>query len=263
MASFIVLRHIGRVNHIGLLALAKSQIPVFWQMKEWWLADIITLPLYILVTLVALEGNSYLIADLNYITYLGYGLLLSTCFLRAFESAAFMMMDTKINGSFLSFLNAPMLSWELLIIWSLTCLAYVLILGSLLLLILFAFGLSVPHFEWDGIAVLLLFCFTATCFGHFASLLSQKWDHIVGVDAFIFMPIMMLSGVFFSPSALPEFLAEFYNYNPFYLIIDSVRQNFSFGHSINVEVFVIVIIMSVISFLASVICLERGYGVKS
>ena len=250
-------------NYVGMLALAKSQVPVFWQMKEWWLADIVTVPLYILVAIVALGDNSYLVGGLDYITYLGYGLLLSTCFIRSFESAAFLMMDNKINGSFPSFVQAPMLAWELLIIWSLTCLIYGLILGGVLLLVLFAFGLSVPDMSWQALILLTLFCWTAASLGHFACLFSQKWDHIVGVDSFIIMPILMLSGVFFPPEALPDNLSMIYDYNPFFLIIDNLRTSFAFGSDIDFIYLIMAFVMAGVAFTASVVCLEKGWGVKS
>ncbi len=259
----VTLRHIGKANIIGMLALAKSQVPVFWHMKEWWLADVVTVPLYMLVAIVALGENSYLVGEMDYISYLGYGLLLFTCFVRSFESAAFLMMDNKINGSFPSFVQSPMLAWELLLIWSLTCLVYGLILGVILLVVLFAFGLSVPVVSLQAVALLTLFCFIAASLGHFACLLSQKWDHIVGVDSFIVMPILILSGVFFPPSALPDILAELYNYNPFYLIIDDLRNAFTFGEAIESSNLIMAFIMAVGAFITSVVCLEKGWGVKS
>ncbi len=258
----VALRHIGKVNIVGMLALARSQVPVFWHMKEWWLADIVTVPLYILVAIVALGDNSYIVSGLDYISYLGYGLLLFTCFIRSFESAAYLMMDNKINGSFPSFVQSPMLAWELLLIWNLTCLVYGLILGGILSIVLFGFGLPLPQFSWQAVILLTLFCFIAASVGHFACLLSQKWDHIVGVDSFIVMPILILSGVFFSPEALPEILARIYDYNPFFLIIDNLRMSFAFGEAIKISNLIMAFVMAAGTFILSIICLEKGWGVK-
>ena len=52
---------------------------------------------------------------------------------------------------------------------------------------------------------------------------TTKWDHLVGVQTFLFMPIVFLSGTFFSFDKLPASIQPFARGNPIFYIVDGVR----------------------------------------
>ena len=60
-------------------------------------------------------------------------------------------------------------------------------------------------------------------FSQITGLWAPKWDHLTGVQTFIFLPFVFLSGVFFSLDQLPAALQPWARANPIFYVVDGVR----------------------------------------
>lgn len=255
-------RRIAYVNGIAMLALAKAQILLMRQSKEWFITDIISVLLYMTVAKLALGGNTYQLADMNYLTYLGYGLLSASCFLRAFEAAAYMPMDIKMHGLMPDYVMPPIVAWELLFVWVLGPVCSALLLGMTLAILFPVLGLPAIHLSYTGVIGLFLFCMAAASLGNIGSLLSQKWDHIVSLDVYVIMPITLLSGVFFAQSQLASEFAFLFAYNPIFWIVDALRAGFVSGDALESKALISAAAIAALSFVTAVLVFTKGWGVK-
>jgi ABC-2 type transport system permease protein len=59
---------------------------------------------------------------------------------------------------------------------------------------------------------------------------ADKWEHYAAAETFLMMPLMLLSGTFYSIEVLPEIGRDIIAGNPMFYLIDGVRAGL-IGHA--------------------------------
>ena len=127
-----------------------------------------------------------------------------------------------------------------------------------------------PGFEISNyfatLIYIILVSWTFSSIGVIVGVFAKSWDHIGIFTTFIFMPLTMLGGVFWSVSWLPYPWGLISKFNPVYWMVNGLRyamldivdENFSFELSL----IICLLFCLLFSFIASYL-ISKGYRIKS
>jgi ABC-2 type transport system permease protein len=217
-------RHIGRVNWLGLWTLFLRDL--LRDMEIWKItvaAPALQALLFALIFHLALGGASLTMGGLNFNAFLVPGLVAYVVLERGFESTAYMMVYDKLEGMITDVVGAPLTPVEMTVAFTAMAAVSAAITGVATWAVLLPFlatlpasPLAVVFFALAGGAMLGLV-------GLVGGLWADKWDHISGVQTFIVIPALYMSGVFFSIDRLPGIFRSLAQFNPAWYVIDGMR----------------------------------------
>ena len=221
-------RRIGWLNRIGLWTL-------FWRdllrdLEIWKItiaAPALQAVLFALIFQLALGGASLTMGGLDFAAFLVPGLVAFVVLERGFESTAYMMVYDKLEGMITDVIGAPLTAAEMVTGFAIMAAVSAVITGFATWLALLPFLAAAPAAP----GTLLVFAFGGGLMmglvGLAGGLWADKWDHISGVQSFVVIPVIYMSGVFFSLDRLPAQLRVIAELNPVYYVIDGVRYGLS------------------------------------
>jgi ABC-2 type transport system permease protein len=217
-------RRFGRVSWIGLWTLFLRD---FLRGLEIWkitvAAPALQSLLFAFIFQLALGGVSVTMGGLDFNAFLVPGLIAYVVLERGFESTAFMMVYDKLEGMITDVVGAPLTPAEMTTGFALMAAVSAVLTGIATWAILLPFLAALPA---DPVA-LLFFAFAGGSMlglvGLAGGLWADKWDHITGVQTFIVIPALYMSGVFFSLDRLPEAFRAVAELNPAWYVIDGMR----------------------------------------
>jgi ABC-2 type transport system permease protein len=184
--------------------------------------------------------------------------------MRAFEASAFSIVFDKLEGVIADIVAAPLTPIEALFAYAAAAVSSSFIAGSAVWLALQLFGLGLP----DHLFVFLFFAIGGGLMVGLGALLAgiwaDKWDHLAAVQTFFFMPVVFLSGVFFSLDQLPDGWRLVAQFNPLYYIVDGIRFGLSGvgGESLTIGI-IMVVAANLLLWVGCHNVLRRGYKLKS
>lgn len=194
------------------------------------LAPILTSILYLLVFGEVLEGKMTVLGGIDYVDFLIPGLVMMTLLQNSFANSASSILQSKIMGSIVFVLLAPLSGLQLAGAYICASIVRGITVGTGVLLA--AFFWSVPSMEhplWI-IAFAILGSAIMASLGVICGLWADKYDQMGAFQNFVILPLTFLSGVFYSVAQLPKFWATASYFNPFFYLIDGFRYGF-FGKS--------------------------------
>lgn len=217
-------RSFGVFNQRGLASLFRRE--VHRGFKIWGItlaAPAIRALLFAGVFSLVVGGSEKIVLGLPFLEFLIPGLIAAATLERAFESAAFSMVYDKAEGIFAELAALPLTAGELVLAYAGASVTSGLIAGGVVWLALLPLGAQLPaeplalvYFSIAGSLIIGLF-------SQIAGLWALKWDYLAGVQTFIFLPFVFLSGVFFSLDQLPVALQPWARANPVFYLVDGVR----------------------------------------
>ena len=217
-------RRFGRVNWLGLWTLFLRDL--LRDLDIWKItiaAPALQSLLFAFVFQLALGGVSVTMGGLDFSAFLAPGLAAYVVLERGFESTAYMMVYDKLEGMITDVIGAPLTPAEMTTGFALMAAVSAVITGVATWAILLPFLAALPA----NPLVTLFFAFAGGSMlglvGLAGGLWADKWDHITGVQTFIVIPALFLSGVFFSLDRLPEEVRVFAELNPAWYVIDGMR----------------------------------------
>lgn len=218
------MRRFGWLNRIGLWTLFLRDL--LRDLEIWKItiaAPALQSVLFALIFKLALGGASLSMAGLNFEAFLIPGLVAFVVLERGFESTAYMIVYDKLEGMITDVLGAPLTSAEMVTGFAAMAAVSAVITGVVTWLALLPFLAVLPA----NPGLTLLFAFGGGAMlglvGLLGGLWADKWDHIAGVQTFVVIPALYMSGVFFSLDRLPEHIRGFAELNPVYYVIDGIR----------------------------------------
>lgn len=194
------------------------------------LAPILTALLYLLIFSHVLEQHVEVYPGVRYTAFLIPGLVMMSVLQNAFANSSSSLIQSKITGSIVFVLLAPIAYWEFFAAYVLASVVRGLAVGAGVYLA--ALWFAVPpmlHPTWIVLFAILGSAFLGAL-GVVAGIWAEKFDQLAGFQNFIIMPLTFLSGVFYSIHSLPEFWQGVSRFNPFFYMIDGFRYGF-FGSS--------------------------------
>jgi ABC-2 type transport system permease protein len=221
----------GAVNWIGLWTLYLREVRRFLKVfTQTLLAPMVTTLLFLAVFVLALGGDTRVVAGMPFTEFLAPGLIVMAIAQNAFANTSSSIMISKIQGNIVDTLMPPFTAHELtfgIVMGGATrgiCVGF-----AVALAMAFFADLSIHHwgyiFYHGFMAALML-----SLLGTIGGIWSEKFDHISAVTNFVITPLSFLSGTFYSIQRLPEAAQIAAHFNPFFYMIDGVRYGFT-GHA--------------------------------
>ena len=217
-------RRFGRVNWIGLWTLFLRDL--LRDLDIWKItvaAPALQSLLFAFIFQLALGDVSLTMGGLDFNAFLVPGLIAYVVLERGFESTAYMMVYDKLEGMITDVIGAPVTPAEMTIGFAVMAAASALITGMATWLVLLPFLASVPA---DPLALIFFAVNGGAMLGMVGlagGLWADKWDHITGVQTFVVVPALYMSGVFFSLDRLPDGIRAVAELNPAWYVIDGIR----------------------------------------
>lgn len=213
------------INGVGLWTLFAKEIRRFAKV---WLqtvfSPLVTTSLYFLVFGVALGSRLRTVDGIPYIEFVVPGLVMLSMINAAFLNTSSSLFQSKINGTTVDFLVAPLGPAEILIAYVGAAVVRAFLVGALVWLVAFVFtGRGVADLLFTvgfGLAVSATFA----VFGLLMAIWAEKFDHLAIVPSFVLTPLTFLGGVFYSVDMLPEPWRTVSHFNPLLYMVNGLRH---------------------------------------
>lgn len=246
------------------LTLFCKEVWRFWKVATQTItAPIVTALLYLLIFGHALENHIQVYEGITYTAFLIPGLVMMSVLQNAFANSSSSLIQSKINGSLVFALLAPIsyLEWFSAYLLAAVFRGIVVGLGVFLATCWFA-DISFVAPAW----IIIFALFGAAILGSMgiiAGIWADKFDQLASFQNFLIMPATFLSGVFYSIHSLPSFWQTVSRFNPFFYMVDGFRYGF-FGQSDVNPLFSLAIVAVFFAFLAviTVHMLKSGYKLR-
>ncbi|MEO5702573.1 MAG: ABC transporter permease [Gammaproteobacteria bacterium] len=251
-------------NWRGMLTLFGKEVRRFLKVSmQTLLTPIVTALLYLLVFGHVLEDHVQTYAGLTYAAFIVPGLIMMTMIQNAFANSSSSLIQSKVGGSLVFVLLAPLSSLEFYLAFVAAAVGRGLLVGIGVYLAAYWFiGLPI----YDFITVLMfavLASATLGSLGIIAAIWADHFEQLAAFQNFIILPLSFLSGVFYSIHSLPEFWQGISRFNPFFYMIDGFRYGF-FGES-DVAPGISLLITASFLLMLSALCmllLYKGYKLR-
>ena len=193
-------------------------------------APVLTAVMYMLIFGHVLDGQVKIYGSVNYTAFLVPGLVMMSVLQNAFANSSSSMIQSKIMGSLVFLLLAPLSHWHWFLAYVGASIARGLLVGLGVFVVTAYFGR--PDYAYP-LWILLFAVLGAAMLGALgvvAGIWSDKFEQMAAFQNFVIMPMTFLSGVFYSIHSLPPFWQTVSHLNPFFYMIDGFRYGF-FGVS--------------------------------
>ncbi len=218
------MRRFGRVNWLGLAALAEREVKRFLVVWTQTLAaPLVTAGLFLAVFTVAIGPQRGDVLGVDFTAFLAPGILMMTVIQNSFANTSSSIVIAKVQGNIVDTLMPPLSAMELLLGYVAGGVVRGLMVGLVIAIALVVgLGHGIAHPIW-----LLVFLTLGAAFlgvlGIAAGIISNKFDQIAAITNFIVVPLAFLSGTFYSIAALPPALETASRVNPVFYLIDGAR----------------------------------------
>jgi ABC-2 type transport system permease protein len=208
------------------LTLALKQAKrVFKLWKQMLLPPIITTSLYFVIFGQLLDIKTDNLQHFSYLQFIAPGLIMMVIINSAYLNTAFSFFSEKFQRSIEELLTAPLHPLALIFGFQMGSLLRALIAGAAVLLIAEQFAHMHVQHPW---ILLLCFLLTANLFsllGFINAFYAKNFDALSVIPNFVLTPLIYLSGIFYSLSALPHFWQIISHVNPLTHLTNAFRYS--------------------------------------
>ena len=208
--------------------------------------------------------------EVEYIIYIIPGLTMMSVINMAYQNSSSSIMQAKFLKFIEDILIAPLSGFEISMAFTIGGMFRGVINGILILLLS---KLLVPEFIIENYILTLIYLITVSwafsALGVIIGVYARSWDQIGSFTTFVFMPLSMLGGVFWSINMLPGIWKTISLFNPIYWMINGLRHatigsttEASIHSSPTLSLILSFAFTIIFSFIASYM-FEKGYKIKS
>jgi ABC-2 type transport system permease protein len=249
----------------GFYVLVQREVLRFLRLwKQTVMPGLISSALYILVFGHALGARIGQIKDISYMNYIIPGLVMMSVINHAYQNSSSSLMQAKFLKFLDDLLITPLSGFEISVAYIIGATCRGLINGVLVILL----SMVLTDFTIDNVFLTCLYLVTVSwafgAMGVIVGIYAKTWDHIGMFTTFVFMPLSMLGGVFWSIEMLPEFWRTISMFNPLYWMINGLRYATLGAGDAFPEISLIISIAFAITFstIASIM-FSKGYRIKA
>jgi lipooligosaccharide transport system permease protein len=214
---------------------------------------------FLLVFGLGLSGVIGSVEGVPYVLFVVPGLISMTAVLAAFDDAAWSMwFHREVMYTISEYLVNPITVYDVVIAKICSGLSIAMIkslLVAIILILLTGFRVSLAN-----IPLYLAYIFMASAIfssiGTIAGTLIDKPENLGRVEAVVIIPIIFLSGVFFSLAAYPAFLLPIVRLLPTTAIFAGSRQALLLGQP-DPEFLIVLVVSTIVAFVAATIVFDR------
>ena len=220
--------------------------------------------LYIIVFGTTLGTRISSIDGVAYINYIVPGLAMMSVINQAYQNSASSIMQGKYLKFIEDILVAPLSGFEISLGYIIGGALRGLICGlGILIICLFMTDLRIENYLLT-LFYLLTVSWTFSAFGVIIGIYAKSWDEIGSFTNFVFMPLTVLGGVFYSLDMLPPLWRNISYINPIYWMISGLRYS-TLGLEENanlISLFICFGFSCIFTFIATWM-FKTGYKIKS
>jgi len=259
-------RRFGLINGLGVRTLIRRELDRDLRLWTYTIVAPVgqTFLFALLFTLVKPAGVPMAMGGLPFMEFLIPGLIASAMMLRAFQSASMSLVMDKLEGIITDLLVAPLTPGEMLGAYVAASAVSGLVVAAVVWTALLPFTVVVPAAPVALVCFVVLGTVLAALLGRIAGIVCYKWDHLAAFETFIVMPLLFLSGTFFSLDRLPPAWRPILEFNPLFYVIDGMRYGMT-GRA-DAAPLVGVAVLAGLIVLAWGMChamIRRGYRLKA
>jgi ABC-2 type transport system permease protein len=252
-------------TQIRLLSLIRREVTRFIKIKRQTLGGpLLETFLYIAVFGAALGSRIHHLHGYRYIIFVIPGLIMMAWATNAFANNSSSILQQKFSRAIDDQLSSPASPVELLLGFSLGGFLRGLLVTSItyiVALILVGEPMAHPLVLIPSLALVGLFFAQA---GVLVGVRAQQFDDVALYQTFVLQPLIMLGGVFYSASLLPEPFSTLSQFNPVFYMIALVRYGFIGFHETSIPIsFVALAVATAIVFAINLRIFIRGSYLRS
>lgn len=252
------------MNSIGVRTLLGKEVRRFLRVPgQTIFSPLISTSLYFLVFGLTPNGTAANTEGVTYLTFIVPGLVLLGTANNAFLNSSSSLFITKIQGTVVDLMVAPLGPAELLIGFISGAMVRGLIVGlATWVVTLYFTGIHLVH-PLETFAFLLLSAYVFSVLGLLAGLWADKFEQINFFPTFVMLPLTFLGGVFYSVQRLPEPFRTISLFNPVVHMVEGLRAGMLGLPLPQTPGMVILVTLAVGSTALGYRLLKTGYKLKA
>jgi ABC-2 type transport system permease protein len=253
------------MNTLGMQTLFAKEVRRFMRVPgQTVLSPLISTTLYFIVFGYSISGRVHEVDGVPYLSFIVPGLVFLGIANNAFLNSSSSLFITKIQGTVVDLLVAPLGPGELMAGFIGGAMVRGLIVGGLTWVVAAVFtGFSLQHAA--ATAFFLFFSsYTFSVLGMLAALWSEKFEQINFFPTFVMLPLTFLGGVFYSVRTLPSPWNHISLFNPMVYMVEGLRYGM-LGSS-NFPPLVggaILVVVAAVATGVTYVALRSGYKLKA
>jgi len=212
------------MNTLGMKTLFEKEVRRFMRVPgQTVLSPLISTTLYFIVFGFSISTRVHQVDGIPYLAFIVPGLIFLGIANNAFLNSSSSLFITKIQGTVVDLLVAPLGAGELMAGFIGGAMVRGLVVGTLTWAVAAVFtGFSLQH---AGVAAyfLLLSSYVFSVLGMLAALWAEKFEQINFFPTFVMMPLTFLGGVFYSVRELPSPWNQISLFNPMVYMVEGLR----------------------------------------
>ena len=232
--------------------------------KQTIMPGIITSALYMVIFGQALGSRIRLENNVEYIIFIIPGITMMSVISQSYANSSSSIMQAKYLKFIDDYLIAPVSGFELSMSFIIGAILRGVINGILIIITCSLFtNLTIVNYSLSLFFLVVVSCVFGAV-GVIVGIVAKTWDSVGVLGTFVFMPLSMLGGVFWSIDMLPESWAFIALFNPLYWMINGLRYSMIGISEISIIFSITISIIFAILFttIASVM-FSKGYKIKS
>jgi ABC-2 type transport system permease protein len=212
------------MNTIGMKSLLAKEVRRFMRVPgQTVLSPLISTSLYFLVFGYSLSGRVHEVEGVPYLQFIVPGLVFMGLANNAFLNSSSSLFITKIQGTVVDLLVAPLGPLELMAGFIGGAMVRGLMVGGLTWVVATLFtGFRLEHAP-AALLFLLLSSYTFSVLGILAAVWAEKFEQINFFPTFVMLPLTFLGGIFYSVRELPSPWNHVSLFNPMVYMVEGLR----------------------------------------
>ncbi|REG33401.1 ABC-2 type transport system permease protein [Archangium gephyra] len=212
------------MNTIGMKSLLVKEVRRFMRVPgQTVLSPLISTSLYFLVFGYSLSGRVHEVEGVPYLQFIVPGLVFMGLANNAFLNSSSSLFITKIQGTVVDLLVAPLGPLELMAGFIGGAMVRGLLVGGLTWAVATLFtGFRLEHAP-AALLFLLLSSYTFSVLGILAAVWAEKFEQINFFPTFVMLPLTFLGGIFYSVRQLPSPWNHVSLFNPMVYMVEGLR----------------------------------------
>ena len=232
--------------------------------KQTIMPGIITSALYMVIFGQALGSRIRLENNVEYIIFIIPGITMMSVISQSYANSSSSIMQAKYLKFIDDYLIAPVSGFELSMSFIIGAILRGVINGILIIITCSLFtNLTIANYSLSLFFLVVVSCVFGAV-GVIVGIVAKTWDSVGVLGTFVFMPLSMLGGVFWSIDMLPKSWAFVALFNPLYWMINGLRYSMIGVSEISIVFSIVVsIIFAIIFTTIASIMFSKGYKIKS
>ena len=252
------------MNLVGAKSLFMKEVRRFLRVPgQTVLQPLISTSLYFVVFAYTLGGRQGDVEGVPYVQFIVPGLVFLGIANNAFLNSSSSFFITKLQGTIVDLLVAPLGPAELLLGFISGAMVRGLLVGVLTWAVAMVFtGFHLAHVG-GTLVFLLLSAYVFSMLGLIAAVWAEKFEQINFFPTFLMMPLTFLGGVFYSVRRLPEPFKTISLFNPVVHMVEGLRAGMLGSDEGSMLGLSLLLGLAVVSTGAAWWMLKTGYKIKS